>query len=132
MQASASTNDSRFASRVFLIASIYGTLALLPLYGLELQLARNAAVALTRPEFLYGFVGVALAWQAVFYVISRDPRRFRPLMFVAVAEKLAFGVPAIALFSQGRLGGDMLAGGLIDLLLGALFVASIRKTPQQH
>lgn len=130
--ATAQAGESRFASRVFLVASIYGTLALLPLYGLELQLARNSAAALTRPEFLYGFVGVALAWQAVFYVISRDAQRFRPLMFVAVLEKLAFGVPALVLFSQGRLGADLLAGGVIDLVLATLFVAAIRKTPSMQ
>ena len=120
--------QSKFASRVFLIAAIYGALALLPLYALELQLARAAAPALTRPEFLYGFVGVALAWQAAFYAISRDVARYRPLMRVSILEKLSFGIPSIVLYAQGRLGTDLLAGGLIDLTLATLFAMAYRRT----
>jgi len=129
--ADAAPVQSKFASRVFLAASIYGAIALLPLYALELQLAQQSATALTRPEFLYGFVGVALAWQAAFYLISRDVVRFRPLMLVAILEKLSFGIPAIILFAQGRLGVDLLAGGLIDLVLAALFALSFRSTVEK-
>ena len=110
----------RFAKWVFLVAGIYGGLVLLPMYF-------RAAPA-EHPEFFYGFIGVALAWQVLFFVISRDPVRFRPAMLPGILEKLAFGIPAIVLYSQGRIAMDMLAGGLLDLVLATLFFISWRKT----
>lgn len=62
--------------------------------------------------------------------IGRDPVRFRPVMVPAVLEKLAFGVPAIALFAQGRLPASVLFFGLVDLVLGALFVMAWLVTPR--
>lgn len=118
----------RFASVVFKSAGIYGILALLPLYLLESGLGPALGPPLQRPEHFYGFVGTALAWQLVFLVIAGDVRRFRPLMLPAVAEKLAFGVPAWILFAQGRVGAAVLVFGSIDLVLAVLFVLSYRAT----
>lgn len=120
-------DPDRFARRVFLIAGIYGIVALLPQYLLELGLGSLAA-PLERPQDFYGFVGVALAWQIAFLVIARDVRRYRPLMLVAVLEKLAFGVPALLLYAKRRIGADVLSFGVIDLCLGALFLAAHRVT----
>ena len=64
----------------------------------------------------------------MFLLIGRDPERYRPLMIPAVLEKLAFGVPAIILYAQGNLPGSVLFFGLLDLTLGALFVAASRAT----
>jgi hypothetical protein len=50
-------------------------------------------------------------------------------MPVAVLEKLAFGGAAVALFAQGRLHPAILAAGLVDLVLAALFVLAWRRTP---
>jgi hypothetical protein len=117
-----------FARRVFLIAAIYGFIVLLPQYFLEEKIGRDTPPPITHPEYFYGFVGIALAWQVVFLLISRDPIRYRPLMLAAVIEKASFGLPAIALYVSGRLSGQMLAAGLLDLILGALFIASYRRT----
>ena len=117
-----------FARRVFLIAAIYGFIVLLPQYFLEETIGRDTPPPITHPEYFYGFVGIALAWQVVFLLISRDPIRYRPLMLAAVIEKASFGLPAIALYVSGRLSGQMLAAGLLDLILGALFIASYRRT----
>lgn len=118
----------QFANRVYLVAGIYGLVVLLPMYFLEAKTGRDFPPAITHPEYYYGFIGVAVAWQLVFLVISRDPVRYRALMIPSIAEKLAFGVPAIILFSQGRLGAQMLGAGLIDMALGALFVVSYFRT----
>jgi hypothetical protein len=118
-----------FARRTFLIAGIYGLLVLVPMYFLEGRIGGDSPPPITHPEFFYGFVGVAVAWQAAFLVIARDPVRFRPLMLPAVLEKASFGLPAIALWLGGRLATSMLAAGLIDLALGVLFIVAYLRTP---
>ena len=96
------------------------------------QIAQNDPPAITHPEFFYGFIGVTLAWQLVFLVIARNPVRYRPLMLVSVLEKLAYGIPAIALFMQQRIKTMTLAFGCIDLVLGALFVLAFFFTPRSE
>jgi hypothetical protein len=117
-----------FARRVFLIAAIYGLIVLVPQYFLEARTGRDFPPPITHPEFFYGFIGVAVAWQFVFIVISRDPVRYRPLMIPAILEKAAFGVPATLLFLEGRLHPQMLAAGVLDMVLGTLFIASYLRT----
>ena len=117
-----------FARRVFLIAGVFGLLALLPLYFLEGRIGRDQPPAITHPEYFYGFLGVAVSWQVAFLVIARDPLRFRPLMVPAVLEKATYGLAIIALFMGGRLTAVMLSSGLIDLTLGVLFVVAYWRT----
>jgi len=119
---------NRFARRVFTIAGVYGLIVMVPQYFLAAKIGRDTPPAITHLEYFYGFIGLAVAWQFVFLLIGRDPERYRPLMIPAVLEKLAFGVPAIILFLQGQLPGTVLFFGLLDLTLGALFVASWRAT----
>ena len=73
---------------------------------------------------VYGFVGVVIAWQLVFLLVARHPARYRALMPVAVVEKLAFGLPALALYARHRIAGSVLAFGVIDLVLAVLFATS--------
>lgn len=114
-----------FARRVFFVAGIYGIVALLPQYFME-------PPALTRPEYFYGFIGVALAWQFLFLLIARDPGRYRPAMWPAMFEKVSFGIAAIVLFVQGRLAAPIFAAGLIDLLLAAFFFIAWKVTPEER
>jgi hypothetical protein len=118
-----------FAKRVFLIAGIYGLLILPPHYFLEEKIGRDTPPAITHPEFFYGFVGVALAWQVAFLIISRDPVRYRLMMLPGILEKLGFGVAALVLYGQGRLAAPMLAAGIGDLVFAALFAVALVKTP---
>lgn len=117
-----------FARRVFFGAAIYGFIVLLPQYFLEEKTGRDFPPAMTHPEYFYGFIGIAVAWQIVFVVIARDPIRYRPLMPIAVVEKIAFGIPAIALYLTGRLSGQMLGAGILDLVLGVLFLIAYTRT----
>jgi hypothetical protein len=116
-----------FARRVFNLAAIYGFVSLIPMYFLERRLLERMPPALTHPEFYYGFVGVALAWQVLFVLIAREPARLRPAMLPAVLEKLCWGVAVLVLMAQGRLGSFFLPAALIDLLLAALFIAAWRS-----
>jgi hypothetical protein len=119
-----------FAKRVFSIAAVYGVIVLLPQYFMEARVGRDFPPPITHPEHFYGFIGVALAWQFLFFLIARDPVRYRPVMLVAILEKLAFGIAAVVLFAQGRLAAPILAAGLIDLTFAVLFAISWRLTPK--
>jgi hypothetical protein len=118
----------KFARRVFRIAGVYGLLALAPQYFLESKFGLDFPPAITHPEFYYGFIGVAVAWQVAFLIIANDPGRYRLLMIPAMIEKFSYGVAVLVLFGQGRLHGAILVTGLIDLVLGTLFAAAYQKT----
>jgi hypothetical protein len=118
-----------FVRRVFLFASLYGVAALLPQYFLEARLGRDFPPPITHPEHFYGFIGLALVWQGAFFLVSRDPIRYRPLMPVAVLEKLSFGGATVVLFALGRIAVPVLAVGLVDLALAVLFTLAFFRTP---
>ena len=118
-----------FARRVYFAAGGYGLIVLVPQYFLEAKNSRDFPPAITHPEYYYGFLGVAVAWQLGFLAISRDPARFRPLMMAAIVEKASFGLAAIALFALGRIHGLVMVPASLDLVLGVLFVIAYVKTP---
>lgn len=114
----------RFSHMVFLVAGIYGVLALAPGYFSEKMLAALAPPAINHPEFYYGFLGVALAWQVAFFIIARDPQRFRPIIPAAILEKLGFFAACCVLLALGRVPLLVAAGGAGDLVLAVLFTIS--------
>ena len=119
----------KFAKLAFWIAGIWGLLILTPLYFLFDSIGRNNPPPITHPDFFYGFVGVALAWQIAFIVIATDPVRFRPLMIPSVFGKLSYAIAVFVLVSQERVHKPALAFGGVDLLLGILFVVSYFRAP---
>ena len=114
----------KFAKYTFLIAGIYGLVVLVPQYFLEHKLGADSPPAITHAEFFYGFIGVGIAFQLVFLIISRDPPRYRLLILPSIVEKFSFGIAVAALFATGRVQPQMFAAGLVDTLLGAMFVVS--------
>jgi hypothetical protein len=118
----------RFARWVFAICGVYGIIALAPLYFMETRLGNDYPPPISHPEFYYATIGVALAWQVAFLIISTDPARFRPIMLAGVLEKLGYGVPAVILYFQGRSPGLTLFTGSGDLLMAVLFVAAYFQT----
>ena len=121
----------RFANLVFLIAGIWGVLVLTPLYFMFDLISRKDPPAITHPGFFYGFVGVGLAWQIAFLIISRNPVRLRPMMIPSIFEKFSYGIALLVLYSQARLPASDLVWGGTDLLLGVLFVVALLKTRDQ-
>lgn len=81
------------------VAGIYGLLVLLPLFVLEAQISLLQP-PITHPEYYYGFVGVGVAWQVAFLIMSRDPVRYRNLLPAAVLENSPSASPP--LFSPCR------------------------------
>jgi len=118
----------KFAKWVFLIAGIYGILALAPLYFFESQIARDYPPAITHPEYYYGFAGVGLAWQIAFLVIASNPNRFRLIMLPAVVEKMTYGIAMATLYSQHRVAPAVMGFAVVDLILGLLFVLAFLRT----
>lgn len=113
---------AKFPGRMFRWAAIYGVLVLAPLYFAPLPPMMG--------ETFLGFVGLALVFQGVFWVIGGDPVKYRPLMPLAVAEKLVFGGPALALFAQGYpIAPPVAVFAAIDLALGLGFLLAWRNTP---
>lgn len=122
----------RFSRNVFLLAGIYGLIVLLPGYFGEKTLVQKMPPAVTHPEFYYGFLGVAVAWQVAFLIIARDPQRFRPLIPAAILEKLTYCVACAVLFILGRIPTIVGLGGAGDFILGTLFTISyFRLKPAQ-
>ena len=99
------------------------------MYFLERLIGEEYPPPITHPEFFYGFLGVAIAWQVVFVMIGRDPVRYRPIMIAGVLEKVSYGLAAISLFWLGRIGAGPLLGGILDLGVAVLFVMAFRRTP---
>lgn len=118
----------KFARGVFFLAAVYGVLVLSPMYFQEATVAWLHPPAITHPEYYYGFIGVALAWQLLFVQLARDPLRHRPLMIPATLEKVAFGAAMLALYAQQRLSPLMLAAGMVDLLFAAAFAWAFWRT----
>jgi len=108
-----------FASRVFRYAAIYGVIVLLPAYLIPIP----DPYRLTH----FGFVGLALVFQGIFWIISRDPLHYRALVPVAICEKLVFGIPALALLALGRADPVQAGFGMIDLFLAVMFYLAMRR-----
>ena len=118
----------RFARRVYTVAGIYGLVVMLPQYVMADRIGRDTPPPITHVEYFYGFIGVVVAWQIAFLVIARDPQRYRALMPVTVLEKVVFAIPVLMLWAKGQVAGAVLPFAGIDLLLGALFLASYLRT----
>jgi hypothetical protein len=113
---------TKFPARMFRWAAIYGVIVLAPMYLAPLPPALG--------ETLLGFVGLALVFQGVFWVIGGDPLKYRALMPLAVAEKLVFAVPALALYAQGYpMAAPVAVFAGIDVLLGLGFFLAWKATP---
>lgn len=121
---------SASARKVFLAACGWGALTLLPLPFLR------GAIEASRPlehlEYFYGFIGVCLAFQLVFWLVAGDPHRYRPLMPCCALEKAAFAVPVAVLVGTGQADPALLLFAGVDTLLMVLFLWSYFATGAQH
>jgi hypothetical protein len=118
----------KFARIVYGVAAAYGFVSLVPLYFLLEQIGKEVPPPITHPEFYYGFLGVALLWQMVFVMISRDPLTYRALMPITILEKLVYSVPVILLYFAGRVHANILGPALVDPVFGILFVVAYFRT----
>lgn len=115
------------AKWIFRIAGLYGVIVLAPLYFLEPMFTD-----LAHPEFYYGFLGVGLAWQVLFFILATDPLRYRPMMIPAILEKIGYGGATFWLFFAGRAEASLLLGGAIDWLFVGLFLWAYLRTAESR
>jgi tellurite resistance protein TehA-like permease len=112
----------KLARWAFSAAGVYGVITIAPLYFMEGQISRQDPPPITHPLFLYGFVGVALTWQLLFFAIARQPRQLSPVIPFAVLEKLTFGTAALILYAHARLDPHDLFFAVVDLCLAIVFL----------
>jgi hypothetical protein len=117
----------KFAKIIFLAAAIYGVVLLAPLYFIFDMIGAQDPPPITHPAFFYGFAGLGLAWQVAFFIIARDPLRFRPMMIPSILEKVGYGGAVVVLYAQGRMHPQDLAFGCVDLLFAALFAVAFLR-----
>ena len=118
----------KFAKTVFLIAGVYGLVVLVPQFFLERKIGVDTPPPITHPEFFYGFICVAVAWQVLFLILSSDPIRYRPMMIPAMLEKIGFPIAVLVLYLQNRVAPTIFIPASLDLVLLVLFIAAYRKT----
>jgi hypothetical protein len=121
----------KLAKVVFWIAGVWGILILTPLYFMFDAIGRQDPPAITHPGFYYGFTSVGLAWQVAFFVIARDPVRYRLMMIPSMLEKFGYGASLTALYLQHRLHPSDLVFAGVDLLFGVLFLTAFFRTAQK-
>jgi hypothetical protein len=117
----------RTARRIFSIAAIYGVIVLLPVYFAAPRMAK-AGHPVIHLELLYGFVGTALCFQLIYWMIGRDPVRYRPLMPITWLAKLSFAIPCAILYATGRLDGTTFTLSMIDFVIALAFFHGWRIT----
>ena len=119
----------RFSRTVFLAAGIWGVLVVSPLYFVESIINKQQPPPITHPEYYYGFAGVTLVWQILFFLIAKNPIKYRTIMLIAILEKLSYGLAVPLLFVAGRLPSVVLLTSLPDLIWATLFAIAYRKSP---
>jgi len=118
----------KFAKIVFRVAGIYGLLILAPIYFMENKIGQDTPPAITHPEYFYGFIGLGLAWQFLFLVLSTDPVKYRAMILPSILEKISYGIALAVLFAQHRLPVSVLAVGSVDWIFALLFLAAYFKS----
>lgn len=51
-------------------------------------------------------------------------------MPIALVEKAAFGPAMVVLYMLGRVNLEMLSAGILDMIIGLLFLAAFLRTPK--
>jgi hypothetical protein len=118
----------KFAKIVFRIAGIWGVLILCPLYFMSDPIGHKDPPPITHLAYYFGFLSVTLAWQLAFFILARDPVRFRPMIIASIAEKVFYFASIIVLCSFGLVSKTVGVAALPDLILSALFTIAYGKT----
>jgi hypothetical protein len=109
----------QFARWLFWTAGAFGLVAIYPLYRVP-----------GTPTY-YGLLATLIAWQAAFFVIGSNPRRYRWLMIPAVLEKALWMLTLFVLHTTGQVDRRaILLNAATHGLLGVLFIIAFAVTPK--
>jgi hypothetical protein len=114
----------RFAKYVFIGAGIWGIAVLTPLFWLVDITGRQYPPPTDYPQFFYGFIAVAMAWQIAFIVIGSNPLRYRTFMIPAMIEKFGYVSLLFLLYGRSRIPAIDVQPAIPDGLIGILFVVA--------
>jgi len=118
----------RFAKYVFIGAGIWGIAVLTPLFWLVDITGRQYPPPNDYPQFFYGFIAVAMAWQIAFIVIGSNPLRYRTFMIPAMIEKFGYVSLLFLLYGRSRIPAIDVQPAIPDGLIGILFVVAFFMT----
>ncbi len=118
----------RLAKIIFIGAGIWGIAVLTPLYWLVDISGRHYAPPNDYPQFFYGFIGVAIAWQIAFLVIGSNPARFRMLMIPAMIEKFGYISTLILMYGRSQISSIEVQPAVPDGFIGLLFIVAFWAT----
>ena len=121
----------KFARWIFIIAGIYGFVIITPMFFSEYQIGESFPPAITHPEYFYGFGCVTLACQVLFLFIAINPIKYRLIIIPAILEKIPAGTTVVILFVQNRIPAMILSSGIIDLILGLMFIIAFFKAKEK-
>jgi hypothetical protein len=110
-----------FARLAYLVAGLWGIIVIPLGYVSYLTGTDQTLVTIARPEIVHGFFLLALPWQLLFILISRDPARYNPVMPFTVLEKLPFAAVTLSMFARGQVTPVMGFFGAMDGLFGVMF-----------
>lgn len=112
----------KHSRRILIGGGIYGLAVLVPQYFMEARIGKETPPEITHPEYFYGFIGVALAWQVAFLLMAINPVKYRMMFVPAMLEKAGFGVAAIGLrLTREGVPNLIVLGGVVDLVFVVLF-----------
>ncbi|MDQ2833032.1 MAG: hypothetical protein M3Y50_04655 [Acidobacteriota bacterium] len=118
----------RFSRVWFSIAGWWGMVSLTPLFFLYNLVGSKNPPPITHPEYYFGFLCVALAWQIAFLLIARDPAKYRIMMLPAMVEKFGYAISCFILAAKHMAAGTTAVFGKLDLVLGIGFFVAWRAT----
>jgi hypothetical protein len=118
----------RLAKIIFIGAGIWGIAVLTPLYWLVDISGRHYAPPNDYPQFFYGFIAVAIAWQIAFLMIGSDPARFRIFMIPAMIEKFAYVSTLLIMHGRSLIPTIDVQPAIPDGLIGLLFIVAFWAT----
>jgi hypothetical protein len=121
----------KFAKIVFWVAGIWGVLVITPMFFLRSAVEKQApAAVLTHPEFYYGFACLALMWQVSFFILARDPARYRAMIVPPALAKFGYAATVVILHLNGQIGLSQLFFAAADFILGVLFIIAFARIPR--
>lgn len=118
----------KFAKIVFRLAGVWGVLVLCPLYFMSGAIGHKDPPPISHLGYYFGFLNVTLAWQLAFFILARDPVRFRPMIIASIAEKSFYCASVIVLLSFGLVTKAEGVTALPDIVFAVLFAIAYGKT----